>query len=111
MNIALWIVQILLAGLYAITGVLKVFQTARVGEMLPWVKRHPENFVHFVGASELLGAVGMILPWLTPLAAVGLALVQLLAIFTEHVPNKEYKALPMNVILLVLALFVAFGRF
>ncbi len=117
MNIALWIVQILLAVLYVLVGSMKVFQTARAREMMAWVKRHPDNFVRFVGTAELLGAVGLILPWLTgilafltPLAALGLALVQLLAIFTEHVPHKEYQGLPMNVILLVLALFVAFGR-
>jgi uncharacterized membrane protein YphA (DoxX/SURF4 family) len=51
-----------------------------------------------------------ILPWLTPLAAIGLALIQLLAIVTVHVPKREYKVLPINVILLLLAVFVAVGR-
>jgi hypothetical protein len=40
-----------------------------------------------------------------------LALVQILAIFTEHLPAKETKALPMNLVLLALAIFVAYGRF
>jgi uncharacterized membrane protein YphA (DoxX/SURF4 family) len=59
----------------------------------------------------LLPMLTGILPWLTPVAALGLVLVQVLAIFTEHTPNKEYKALPFNLVLLLLAAFVAYGRF
>ena len=118
MNIALWIAQILLAIVYGMAGMMKAFQTAKAGEMLPWAKRHSDSFVRLVGASELLGALGMILPaltgilpGLTPLAALGLSLIQVLAILIEHLPNKEYKAIPMNVVLLALSVFVAYGRF
>ena len=118
MNIALWIAQILLALVFVTAGVLKAFNTTRAKEQLPWAKRHSDNFVRFIGIAELLGAIGIvlpmltgILPWLTPLAALVLALIQTLAIFTEHIPNKEYKALPFNLILLALSLFVAYGRF
>ncbi len=118
MNIALWIVQIVLAAVYGITGFLKTFQMAKAQEMLTMAKRHSEDFVRMVGVFELLGALGVvlpvftgILPWLTPLAAAGLALIQLLAIFTEHLPNRETKALPVNLVLFVLAVFVAAGRF
>ncbi len=69
------------------------------------------------GNSELLGALGLILPlvtgilpWLTVLPAIGLTLIQLLAIFTEHLPKKEYNILPINLVLLALAVFVAIGR-
>ncbi len=117
MNIALWIVQILLALIYIMAGGLKTFYTARAKEQLPWAKRHSDNFIRFVGIAELLGAIGLILPmitgilpWLTPVAALGLALIQILAILIEHLPNKEYKALPFNLILLALSLFVAYGR-
>jgi uncharacterized membrane protein YphA (DoxX/SURF4 family) len=118
MNIALWIVQGLLAAMYLTAGVMKTFMTAKTQEQMVWAKRHPQNYVRFVGTAELLGALGLILPlltgilpWLTPLAAVGLAVVQLLAIFMEHVPNQEYKSVPMNVVLFLLAVFVALGRF
>jgi uncharacterized membrane protein YphA (DoxX/SURF4 family) len=118
MNIILWIIQVLIAVMYGMAGSMKVFMTAKTKEQMPWAKRHSDNFIRFVGASELLGALGMllpmltgILPWLTPVAAIGLVLVQLLAILTEHIPQKEYKALPMNSALLVLALIVAIGRF
>ena len=117
MNIVLWIVQIILAGMFGMAGFIKTFQTAKTHDMLPWAKNRSDAFVHFVGVSELLGALGMIfplltgiLPWLTPLAAIGLALIQVLAIFTEHLPKKEYKVLPMNVVLMVLSLLIVLGR-
>jgi hypothetical protein len=66
---------------------------------------------------ELLGALGLILPLLTgilglltPLAAIGLALIQLLAIVIVHLPKKEYNIIPVNVVVLALAMFVALGR-
>jgi len=117
MNIALWIVQVLLLGMFGMAGVMKTFMTAKAKETLPWAKERSDAFVRFVGTSELLGALGMflplltgILPWLTALAAVGFAIIQVLAIFTVHVPRKEFNALPINVILLALAVFVAWGR-
>jgi uncharacterized membrane protein YphA (DoxX/SURF4 family) len=117
MNIALWIVQILLAAMYGMSGIMKTFQTAKAREQFPWAKNRSDEFVRFVGTSELLGALGLILPlitgilpWLTVLAAVGLMLIQLLAIFTEHLPKKEYNVIPVNLILLALAVFVIIGR-
>ena len=117
MNIALWIVQGLLAAMYLMAGLLKTFQTAKAKEQMPWAKNRSDGYVRFVGISELLGAFGLILPlvtgilpWLTVLAAVGLTLIQLLAILTEHLPKKEYNVIPVNVVLLALAVFVIIGR-
>ncbi len=117
MNIVLWIAQILLAAMYALAGTIKTFQTAKAKEQFPWAKNRSDNFVRFVGVSELLGALGLILPivtgilpWLTPVAAIGLSLIQLLAIFTEHLPKKEYNIIPMNIVLLALSGFIVFGR-
>ena len=117
MNILLWIIQVLLATMYLMAGILKTFQTLKAKKQLPWAKNRSDGFVRFVGISELLGALGLILPlvtgvlpWLTVLAAVGLALLQLLAIFTEHLPKKEYNVIPVNSILLALAVFVVIGR-
>jgi len=76
-----------------------------------------DAFVRFVGISELLGALGLILPlvtgilpWLTVLAATGLTIIQALAIFSEHLPKKEYNVIPVNIVLLALAVFVVIGR-
>ena len=117
MNIVLWIVQILLAVMYGMSGIMKTLQTAKAKEQFPWAKNRSDAFVRFVGTSELLGALGLIqplvtgmLPWLTVLAAMGLMLIQLLAIFTEHLPKKEYNVIPINLILLTLAVFVIIGR-
>lgn len=117
MNIALWIAQGLLAAMFLMAGVMKTFQTAKAKEQLPWAKNRSDGFVRFVGTSELLGALGLILPLatgilprLTVLAAIGLIIIQLLAIFTENLPKKEYNVIPVNVVLLALAAFVAFGR-
>ncbi len=118
MNIALWIVSGLLAVMYLFSGGMKAFAPEKAKEQMPWAKRHSENFIRFIGAAEVLGALGLILPiltgilpWLAPAAALGLVLVQALAVFAEHVPNKEFGMLPMNLILLLLAAFVAYGRF
>ena len=117
MNIALWIAQVLLAVMFGMAGVMKTFQTAKTKEQMSWAKNRSDGFVRFVGISEVLGAIGLILPlvtgiltWLTPLAAIGLALIQLLAIFTEHLPKKEFNVIPVNILLIALALFVVIGR-
>lgn len=119
MNVALWIAQVLLMLVYLMTGSMKAFQPAKVRQnpQMTWAQDKSEGFIRFVGTSELLGALGMtlpmltgILPWLTPLAGAGLALIQVLAIVTQHLPRKEFKILPMNVVLLALAVFVAVGR-
>ena len=117
MNIALWIAQGLLAAMYLMAGTMKTFQTARAKEMLPWAKNRSDGFVRFVGTSELLGALGLILPlvtgilpWLTPIAALGLSLIQMLAIFSEHLPKKEFNVIPVNVVLLGLSIFVVVGH-
>lgn len=117
MNIVLWIAQGLLAALYLMAGAMKTFQTTKAKEQLPWAKNRSDGFIRFVGGSELFGGVGLILPivtgilpWLTVLAAIGLALIQLLAIFTEHLPKKEYSIIPANIVLLALAVFVGIGR-
>jgi hypothetical protein len=117
MNIVLWIAQVILLFMYGYAGATKDFNTAKARESMNWMKGRTDNFVHFVGTAELLGAAGMvlpmltgILPWLTPLAGIGLSLIQLLAIITEHLPKKEFKILPFNIFLLILAVFVVVGR-
>ena len=117
MIIALWVAHILLAAMYGMAGIMKTFQTAKAKEQLSWAKNRSDGFVRFVGISELLGALGLtlplvtgILPWLTILAAVGLILIQLLAIFTEHLPKKEYNVIPINIVLIAISVFIILGR-
>lgn len=120
MNIALWIVQGLLALVYLAAGGLKVVrpreQLVATGN-LDWMKDSSDAGVKAVGLVEILGALGVILPRLTgiapiltPIAAIGLVVVQIFA-FRVHLYRKERRPLPVNALLLVLAAFVAAGRF
>ena len=119
MNIALWIAQGLLAAMYLMVGSMKAFQPAKVREnpRMTWAHGQRDNYIRFVGTTEVLGAFGLILPlvtgilpWLTVLAGFGLTVVQLLAIFSEHLPKKEYDVIPLNIVLLALPIFVVIGR-
>lgn len=117
MNIALWIVQILLAALFLMAGVMKSFQYERAKATLPWVKDVPRGLVTLIGVSELLGGLGLLLPaltgiqpWLTPLAAAALALIMVLAAIF-HATRQEGQGIVFNIVLLALAVFVAYGRF
>lgn len=65
MNIALWIAQILLLGMYGMAGIMKTFQIAKVRESMPWTQGRSDAFVRFVGISKLLGALAILLPVLT----------------------------------------------
>jgi uncharacterized membrane protein len=118
MNIALWIVSGILAAVYLTAGLMKSLRSKEsLQPNLPWVADFSAGTVRLIGVAELLGAIGLILPWatdiarvLTPLAAVGLVVIQALAI-PVHLRRKEPKALSTNVPLLVAAAFVAIGRF
>ena len=119
MNTALWIAQVILAALFTMAGTMK--STQPIDKLLKsgvtWADRFPLSTIRIIGLSELLGAAGLIVPWLvnispvlTPVAAAALAFVQLLAIF-HHARHHEPKAIAFNIILLTLAAFVAYGRF
>lgn len=116
LNLILWIVQALLAAMFLMAGVMKAFQYERAKASLPWVKDVSKGLVTFIGISELLGGLGLILPWLTgilpwltPLAAAGLALIMIFAI-VFHAGRRESSAIIFNLVLFALAAFVAYGR-
>jgi len=117
MNIALWIVQVILGVMFLMAGSVKAFNYAKVQSTMTWAKGKSKGYVSFVGFSELLGGLGLILPGLTGIApiltvyaAVGLAIIMILAAIV-HIALKEYQAIFMNVVLLALSIFVAYGRF
>ena len=120
MNVVLWVAAGLLAALYLGAGGMKLAtprQKLLENPNMGWAADFSDAAVKGIGAVEILGALGLILPQaldiapvLTPLAATGLAVIQIGAIIV-HARRKETKALPMNVVLLVLAAFVAIGRF
>lgn len=115
-NLVLWVVQILLAAAYGLAGFMKLTQPIEaLTQMMGWPGEMPA-LARFIGAAELAGALGLILPMatgiqprLTALAAAGLALIQVLAI-AFHVHRGEFGILPVNAVLLGLALLVWRGR-
>jgi DoxX-like protein len=119
-NIALWIVQGFLALVYLAAGGLKIVRPRErlvATGNLDWMKDSSDAGVKAVGVVEVLGALGVLLPWLTgiaailtPIAAVGLVAVQIGAL-RVHLVRNERRPLPANVLLLLLAAFVAAGRF
>jgi predicted tellurium resistance membrane protein TerC len=118
MNIVLWILQIALAGMFGMAGVMKSTQPKdKLLEKMPWVEDFSAGTVRFIGAMELLAAVGLILPAatgiapvLTPLAATGLAVMMVLASIT-HLRRKEPNVIPVNAVLFAVAVVIAWGRF
>jgi uncharacterized membrane protein len=118
MNTIIWVVQALLALIFAMTGSIKSTQPDDIlVKTVTWADRFPLKFVRFTGVAELLGAIGLIFPWalniapvLTPLAAAGLLFMQLLALI-HHALNKEGIALALNLFLMAMAAFVAHFRF
>lgn len=118
MNVALWVVQGLLALAFGMAGLMKLTQPKeKLAAQMPWVNDFAPNTVKLIGGLELLGAIGLILPlvtgilpWLTPLAAAGLVLTMLGAMAT-HLRRHENPMLVVNLVLLLLAAFVAYGRF
>ena len=118
LHITLWIAQVLLAAMFLMAGLMKLSQPIeKLAQSLPWAAQVPEALVRFIGVAEFLGAVGLILPSLlriqpklTPIAAIGLALVQIFAI-AFHLSRGETGVIGMNFVLIAIAAFIAWGRF
>jgi uncharacterized membrane protein len=117
MNVFLWIVQAVLAAMFALAGLMKSTQpNEKLATRLPWVGDFSAPTVRFIGVVELLGAIGLILPAATgiaptlPIAATGLAVTMALAAAT-HIRRKEPSGVAFNAVLFALAVFVAWGRF
>ncbi|MGX1127983.1 hypothetical protein RKD49_000173 [Streptomyces glaucescens] len=98
MNIAYWTVAGLLALFYFYAGTLKVIRSRdRLRPMMGWVDRVPLAALRALGAVEVLGATGLILPPLTgiapslaPAAAIGFVLLQTGAI-AVHLTGGDHR--------------------
>jgi putative oxidoreductase len=118
LHIALWLAQILLALAFGFFGFTKATgDLAMLSQMMTWIPSVPAAFIRFIGIAEILGAIGMILPaltrikpMLTPLAAIGFATIQVLAIILHAVREETAFTIGLNLPLLALALFVMWGR-
>ncbi len=111
-----WVFSIILAAVFLITGVNRVFRYQNARGFFPWVKELPRALVQAIGIFEILGALGLILPaatgiysWLTPVAAVALALLMFMAA-TFNVTRREKAEAALNMLLLVMLGLVAYIR-
>ena len=119
MSIVLWILQFVLAIAFVLTGLVKVLQPYEVlADRMAWVQDYSPGLVRGIGALEILGGIGLVLPAtylialpiLTPLAAAGLAVIMALAVL-HHLRSHERGQVLFTAALLILLIIVAWGRF
>ena len=120
MNTALWVIAGLLGTVFVVAGSNKLFIPREKLARAPgggWVLNLSVGFVKTLGAVEILGAVGLIMPALlgiapvlVPLAGTGLATIMVGAAIVEF-RRQEFKHVLLNLAYLAMAAFVAFGRF
>ena len=117
MDIALWIVQGLLAAFMLMAGVAKLTKPREeLLDRMAFVEDFTDGPIKTIGALEAFAAIGLILPGVTgiapvlvPFAAIGIALIQAGAVVV-HVRRSETQQLVMNVVFIAVAVFIAWGR-
>jgi uncharacterized membrane protein YphA (DoxX/SURF4 family) len=120
MNITLWVIAGLLAFTFLAAGLTKLAQPKQKLAASPgmgWTEYCSPGTIKLIGLLEILAAIGLILPAalgltqvLVPLAALGLSLLMIGAAIT-HARRHELPMIAGNLVLLVLAAVVAWGRF
>ncbi|MEM6429977.1 MAG: DoxX family protein [Deinococcota bacterium] len=115
MNIILWILQALLALLFGTGGTANMLWLEPARENMASLP-YSVGFMRMIGTLQLLGAIGLVVPWatkiapkLTPLAALGLIIIMLGAAGT-HLAAGEISQIAVNVILIALLTVIAVGR-
>ena len=116
MDIAAWIAQVIAALAFGVHGYTLLFRPAQALRQYPWAGDVPDSMKRLIGTAELLGAIGVIvpavtkiLPWLTPLAALGLTAIMVLAALF-HITRREWPNVIFNLVLGAIAAFVAYAR-
>ena len=114
MNIALWLLQILLALAFFAHGLLFLFPPADIPAQMN--ASLPRWFSLFLGVAEIAAAIGLIvpgltrrMPWLVAWAAAGVMIVMISATI-YHVVRNEISSAVITFVLLVMATFVAYMR-
>jgi uncharacterized membrane protein len=108
--VAYWIIAALLALFYLYSGGAKALRSKQqLAPMMGWVDTVPMPAVRAIGALEILGALGLVVPaltgvapWLAAAAAVGLVAVQIGGI-SLHLSRGEARLIGLNLVLLGLA--------
>jgi hypothetical protein len=119
MNVVLWIGQGLLAVTFLVSGLGKSTQSVErmIATGQTAAKIVPLPFMRVAGVSELLGVLGVILPWLTgiakvltPVSALGFGVIMVMAA-SVHTRLREPRAVAINLVILAVAVLIAWGRF
>jgi len=119
MNVVLWIGAGVLAAVFLVSGGMKLSQPKEklAASGLRWTDDYSGRMVKLIGTLEVLAAVGLVLPALVgiavvlvPVAALGLVVLMIGAVIT-HGRRKESQMILVNLVLLVLAAAVVWGRF
>ncbi len=104
-TIALWVIQILIAGLFLMMGSQKLMSDPEtVANFTRWGM--PDNIYFVIGTFEVLGAIGLLIPRLAGLAAVGLILIMGGALFTHLTHNEMGMALMPLMVMMLLGVVV-----
>lgn len=116
-NTVILALQVLLALLFTYTGFMKIFQgKVAFSNSKGWEHDYSSSTLKFFGILELLGAIGLIVPFvtnilpiLTPIAATALAMVMAGAILA-HIRREEHKMILLNIIVIFLLAGIGFER-
>ncbi len=117
MDIALWIAQILLALVFLGAGFTHATRRDQATGQMAWMLAVPKPMLTTIGVLEILGAVGLIVPWatgiapwLTPLAAASFVVLMICAAIFHLRRSSEVSNTIFNAVLGLVAAFVALGR-
>ena len=116
MNVVLWVLQVVLGVYFVAVGVIHFTLPQGLPPMMAWMYELPAPAHYLSGSAEILGGLGLILPGLfrvrpqlTPLAAIGLASVMVLATIW-HITRGEPANVISNLVLAGLVALIAYGR-
>ena len=104
-KIAMWIISGLLTALFLFAGLPKLLMP---GKMLPQWPYAPW-FLTLIGVCETLGAIGLLIRRLAALAAAGLSVIMIGAVYTV-VTHQQAKELPVPIVTFILLMLVIFLR-
>jgi len=117
MNIALWVLQVVLGIFFVVHAYLLLRPPASLQSGMNYILEMPAGLRRFAAIAEGLAGLALVFPpllrvltWLTPLAAAGLVLLMLGAI-VFHLRRREYPNVGFNAVLGVFAGVIAWGRF
>lgn len=116
LHVVLWILQVLVGAFFAYAGYLKLSTPpSTLAEMMPWTAQYPA-LVPITSIADIAGGLGLVLPAATNIyprltiwAAIGLLVLQSIAIIF-HLSRGEASATPLNLVLVILVSVILWGR-